>query len=389
MKKLIITLIVLLILPTLTKAYVSLSVSSLTTPTIIEPGDQANLILTISNAGNDYARNVKLTILSHSFITPSTNFYDLQTIGPSGSVQVTVPIKISSGATVGTTALPFTIEYSEGSSTGTIKIQNSVSITITKRAFVEVGNVTYDKQFIQPGDVVKTSIEMQNVGRSKIKDLIVSLSNDSLPFVPLDSGTSIFIGNLNPREKSIATFDLIINIDAKTIAYNLPLNLAYYDESGSLHSDTKYVGLKISGRPDFVVTVEKLENMFAGNTGKITISIANRGTATAQFLTVNFVSDLNFLQKENYIGNLDPDDTGTISSDVILRNNMPGKYFVTLKLFYKDPYNQEFSEDRTLEVEVLKQPVEIPFSYQIILILLVLGVLYWKRNNIIQFFKRK
>jgi hypothetical protein len=388
MKRIAIILVALLILPTLVQAYVSLAVTSSTTPSVIEPDDQANLIMTITNSGNDYARNVKLTIKPHSFITATTNFYDLQTIGPSSSVQIAVPIRVSTSATVGTTALPFTIDYSEGSSTGTITIQNSVSIMITKRALIEVVNVTYDKELIQPGDIIEMDMKLQNVGNGGIKNLVVSIGNINLPFVPINSG-SVFIGNLDPREEANATFDLIINRDAETIAYNVPLNLTYYDEVGILHSDTKYVGLKVSGKPDFVVTVESTTNMFAGNNGEITLSIANRGIATAQFLTVDFISDLNILQKENYIGNLDPDDTGTVSLDVNLRNVRPGEYPVTVELVYKDPYNQEFSESRTLEFEVASQPFQIPFIYQIVILLIILGVLYWKRHSIIGFFKRK
>jgi hypothetical protein len=369
--------------------YVSLSVSGQTIPTTIEPGEKANLILTITNVGNDYARNLKLRIKPHTFITPETNYYEIPTIGPTDSKQVVVPITISPIATEGTTALFFSMEYSEGTSVAIVKLENSVSISITKRTIVQVKSVNYSKELIQPGDTVMMKVELENVGRGRIKDLTVSLRNFTLPFVPADTDTENYLGTLEPNQMKSTSFNLIINRNAKTLAYNVPITLTYYDESGLLHTEQKYVGMKIYGKPSFVVTIEKTEKIYSGGKGEVTVSIANRGTANAELLMVTIDSPLYVMPKEIYVGSLEPDDIETISLDIDATTVNIGRYPLNLKLTYKDPYNQEFSEKKDLELNVRKRPVEIPMNIQIILILIVAGILYWKRGSLARLFRKK
>jgi len=366
--------------------YVSLTITSETTPSIIEPGEKGNLIITITNNGNDYARDVKVRFKSHSFITFSRTSYDLQTIGPSYSTQVVVPITVSSGATEGTTAIFFSIDYREGDASGTVTKEGSVTISITRRPLIEIKNVTYDKEIIQPGDDVLVSVELKNAGRGGLKDLIVSLKNFTLPFVYVNN--EVYLGTLNQDQNKNAEFNLIINNDAETIAYNVPLTLTYYDELGTLHTVLKYFGMKISGRPDFIVNLESEDNMYSGGKGSLTISIANRGTASAEFLTVRFDTGLDVTPKEYYIGDVEPDDYETISLDINLGNVNVGKHILNMDMLYKDTYNQELSESVAVDFSVTQRPIEIPIVYQIILVLVIVIVVYWKKGSIIRLFKK-
>jgi hypothetical protein len=379
----------LILLPNIANAYVSLSSSATTTPASIEPGQNANLILSISNLGTSAAQNVKLKIRPHAFITLSSTIFDLQSIPSGNSIQVVIPIVISEAATEGTTALQFTIDYNDAADpSGTKSQENFATIFITKRTLLEITKVAYDKEMIQPGDTIKMNIELRNAGGGRIKDLSVSIYNATLPFVPIET-SSRFLNNLDAQEMKNASFNIIINKDAKTVAYTVPVTLTYYDESNSLHSDVKYAGLKISGVPEFVISIDKTEKMYAGILGKISISISNRGTAVAQFLTAKFDSGLDVTPKEYYIGNLDPDDSSTVSLEVNLRRISVGKYPLNMSLMYKDPYNKEFSENHVLQFEVSSQPLEVSLTTQLIIAVVILGILYWKRSFVLKLFRRK
>jgi len=390
MKKILIFAILsLLILPNLVTAYVSISISATTTPSTIEPGQTANLILTISNIGTSTAQNAKLTFNPNPYITPANTLLDLQSIPNGNSIQVTVPITVSSAIKEGTTALQFTINYNDAADPSGVKTQqNSVTISVTKRTLLEVNKVVYDEEVIQPGDNVNMNIELKNVGSGVIKDLSVSIYSADIPFVPVEASNR-FLNDLGPGSMKNATFNIIISKDAKTVAYSIPVTLTYYDEFNSLHTDTRYIGLKISGVPEFVVSVEKAENMYAGNSGKLSISISNRGTATAQFLTAKFDSNLDVTPKEYYVGNLDPDDSSTISLDVDLSRMPAGKYPLNMTLMFKDPYNKDFTENHVLSFNITNQPLQISGTTQIIILLIVVGIVYWKRNSIKHLFRRK
>ena len=387
-KSILLFLAILFVLPSVGNAYVSLSVSGTTSPSFVEAGEKVNLILTIANTGTSVARDVKLSVSPTKYVIPGTYQYDLQSIAAGNSIQVTVPLSISSDAQ-GTTAVSLSLDFREGDTSGTVTQQNSITLSITKRTLLEIRSVNYSSEVVSPGDNVMMSIEIVNVGKGRIKDLTVSLGNTSLPFVPIGSDSQKYLANLEPGSKSIATFNLVVNKDAKTIAYNFPVLLSYFDELGNSRSEQRTVGLKVTGVPDFVSNIEKSENLFSGQEGKMTISVSNVGTASASFLTARFDSALDMTPKEIYIGNLDPDDSSSIVANVNLRDKTAGKYNFVVNFVYKDPYNQEFTKAKQMEFSVTQRPIEISSNMQIIIILVVLGVLYFKRNWIKSKLKRK
>lgn len=369
----------------LTKAaYVSLTVSSEVVPSTIESGGSGNLVLTIANGGTEYARNVKLTVKPHSSITFGTSQYSLQTIAPSSSTQVSVPMTISSSASEGSTSIFLSIEYTEGSGSGAITTETSVSLSISKRTLIEVSNVTYDEDIIEQGDVVKMDLEIKNVGSGEIKDLFVEL-NRSQPFVSASGDMEVYVGNVGHGQTKIASFDIIIDSDAETKAYSVPVTLTYYDDAGSLYTEEKYVGMRISGVPNFVVALEDQENMYSGSTGELTISLSNRGTASAAYLLASFDSQYDITPKEYYIGDLEQDDYETITLIMSLAGIKSGKHTLDIGLSYKDPYNQEYTTTESIEFTIASAPPFMLSPIYIIGILFVIGLLVWKRKTVMGF----
>ncbi|MBS3055750.1 MAG: hypothetical protein J4452_04665 [Candidatus Aenigmarchaeota archaeon] len=369
-------------------AYVSLSYSASTVPTTVEPGQSANMLLTITNAGNEVAGNVNLNVKSTAYVSVGTSMFSVGSINAGGATTITVPIQILTISPEGSTSIPITTTYSAGSSSGTSSSDNSVILTITRRPLLQVTDVSYSNPLIQRGDTFRMNISLKNVGKGQVKDLIVSLRNFSLPIVPAGTDTEKFVGNLNPGDSTQVSFDLIVNNNADTITYSIPVTLTFYDESGTLNTNTKYVGLKVVGIPDFVVAIDKQENMYAGTVGKLTLSIANTGTGTAKFLTAYAnSSDGDISPYASYIGNLDPDDSNTVTLDVGPMST--GKHDVTLYLSYKDSYNQDFTKMYPIEFSVGQMPIEIPLAFQILIVAIILAVAYWKRHSLMGIFKRK
>ena len=370
--------------------YASLAVSSQVVPSTIGPGDSGNLILTISNGGTSYARSVKLTVKSHPHITFGGSSYNLGTIAPSGSVQITIPITISSSIEDYSTSASFSLSYKEGDSVSTVTIDTSASISISKRSIVQIESVALDKDIIEPGDIIGLDVYIRNVGQGDLKDMTVEFGNSTLPFISASGDIETYLGDLAKSDLKTAAFSIIINKEAKTVAYRVPITIKYYDESGVSHTDIKYIGLKISGEPDFVVTLEDDSKMYAGRTGELTISIANRGTATANFLTLSFDSNLDITPAEYYVGNLDPDDYETVTLSVVTVGILTGRRSLVIEMAYKDPYNQDMSNSATIDFTVCGAPSEkMPLATKAVLAVALVVIAYWKREYLIKLFKRK
>lgn len=371
-------------------AYVSLTAASQLVPSAIEPGESGSVLLTITNGGTSYARRVKLTVKSHSYISFGQRIYELQTIAPSSSKQVSVPITISSSIPEYTTTIFFDIEYAEGDTTGTNKFETSTSISISKRSLVQIEGVEWSDELIEPGDVVTADVFLKNVGQSSMRDVTVTFGNSTLPFVPSAGDMEIYLGTLGVGETKEANFSIILNNDARTIAYRVPVTITYYDDSGALHTDAKYIGMRVSGEPEFVVTLEEDSKAFSGGKGEITISLANRGTATAGYLTLSFDSDLDITPSEYYVGNLDPDDYETVTLEIDLSEIPSGRRPLDIEMSYKDPYNQEAGDSASLMFMVHAiPPLTIPPTTMVIVVVALAVIVYWKRKFFFGLFRRK
>lgn len=371
-----------------TTTYVSLTVSGQLVPSNIAPGGSGNLILTISNGGTEYARSVKLTVRGHTHITFDQSIYNLGTIAPSDSTQISIPITISPAIKDYTTSVFFYISYTEGDAVGTTTIDTSTSVSISKRSLVQIENVTWDKDIIEPGNVIEFDVYIRNAGQGTLRDMTAEFGNSTLPFVSASGDLEIYLGDLTKSDLKIATFSIIVNKEAKTVAYSVPVTIKYYDESGVLQTDIKYIGVKVSGEPDFVVTVEDDNKMYLGGTGELTISLANRGTSTANFLSLRFDSNLDITPSEYYAGHLDPDDYETLTLSVDLSGISTGKHSLNIEMSYKDPYNQEVSEDASVEFRVRRTPIEISFTTKLIIVVVLIAVIYWKKEFFIEFLKK-
>ncbi len=367
------------LLPVASSLSVSFTFSGSTVPSKIEAGDSGNLLLKITNSGTVYAKNVKLSLKPNPYVTMDKTSFDLQTVDAGKAVELSIPVTVSSGIPQTVTTISFTASYEEGDSTGTRTVEGSVSIQVLKKAIVSIGSVEYSDQVIEPGDSFQLSFNVENNGKSSVKNLMVSLRNLTSFIVPVGSSDS-YVGSISPGSSKKVTFDLSVNNDAKISSYTIPIGLVYYDDDEVKYDETKYIGLKVSGRQEFLVTLDAGGKTFSGDISKVTITIANRGTADARFLSVQAESALPLLQKEVYVGTLESDDFDTVIFDADLTAVQEGEYPITLKLVYEDSYNQQLSESETVSLKVFSMPFDIPMYLQIIIALAVLFALYKARK---------
>jgi hypothetical protein len=366
-------------------SYTSFSISSYTIPSTLEPGEQGNLVITINNVGTLHASNVKLRLLSNPYVELENYAFDLQTIGEGKSFQVVVPIKILSSVKTRTLVISYELEYSEGGSTASKTIYGTIGLTIERRPSLEILNISYDREII-PGSETKLSFIVKNVGKGEARDVTLNLTFTNLPFVPL-GGTRIFLGDIEPMDSKKVEIGLIVNDNAEIKAYSLPLQFSYYTESGEEKTEKETIGIKVSGEPEFVVSIDKAD-LYSDSIGKLAISIANRGVGTAKYLTVKLESDLKITPAEYYIGNLESDDYETADFDVNLFGVKPGTYQIKIKLFYNNPYNEEMNTTKTLSVAV-KEKINISTIYLLaIVIALLFFVLIWKRRILRKYFRK-
>jgi len=382
-----VSIISLLLLASSATAFVSLTFSSVTTPSVIEPGTQGTLLLTISNTGTDFAGSPQLLVGSSPYVSTNTAIFNLPSLNAGGSTTITIPITISANAPTGTLTLPFTISYTTGTATGTVTTNNAATISVTKRTLIQLTDVQYSESVIQPGDNFTMSMTLQNVGSAQIKDLDVSLRNFSVAVVPASTDTEKIITILSPGDSTTINFNLLALPSTAAAAYSIPVSLTYYDDQGNLHTDTKFAGMKISGVPDFVVSLENT-NVFAGQTNTLSVDVANVGTGSAKFVTLYADPNQGLTPQVSYIGSLDPDSSSTVSLNINTQIK-PGPQSFTLTVQYKDIYNQPYQETKTLQFNSINVPLQISNNVIIVAVVVIVALLYWKRHFVKNLLKKK
>jgi hypothetical protein len=189
--------------------------------------------------------------------------------------------------------------------------------------------------------------------------------------VPTSSG-EILIENLGAYQRKNVEFPLIFDPDASIGIESIVVKMMYYDETKSTsYSETAKIGLRVTGEADFVTSVDAGTNFFLGSVGEAEITISNKGSGSAEFVTIKATSD--YGSKEFYIGSLDSDDSETIDLPQDLRS-VSGRYPITLEISYEDKYQNSYSVVKVVEAV----PGNAPMDYTIIIVVIVAGVIgYW------------
>jgi hypothetical protein len=302
------SLIFILFLATLAEAStVSLSVSWQISSQVLHPDSEATISMTFTNAGSTDMTNVVITATSGPYLKiTSGRKIELGAIRTTTSQQGTISIKVDSNATSMTSYILLEIDYY----TGTSSYEKSlyIPIVIKREPIIEINNINYSEN-AEPGRTILLSFSIRNSGEGAAKDLKITLEQSDIFVTPSSSG-EVVISDLEPLESKEVTIPIIINPDVSIGVYSIPVKITYYDETRSAnYSETKNIGLTVSGEAEFVITASN-ENLYSNMVSDLEISIANSGTSSAQYLTATVTSD--YGSEEIYIGTLDPDDYETI-----------------------------------------------------------------------------
>jgi len=369
MKKIILIILFLLLVGIAEAVNISLTVSWQLSSSTVRPGGDLIIYLTVTNPGLDLS-GVVLTATAGPYIKlTSGNKIELGDMPATTSQQSSISIKANQDAEASISYVYLEAKYYYSNSK--YKKTFYIPITIKKDPILEIVNVKFNDT-VEPGKTFLLSFDISNKGDSTARDIKVKLNKTTL-FTTLGSTGEIIINEIGPSKYQSLDFLITINPDADIGIETIPINLSYYDNTkANSYTETKKIGLKISGDVDFIVTIDSYNNFYYGRVGEVSIYIANRGLASAEFIQV--ITNSDFGSKEFYIGSLDSDDSETID---LLQDltKASGKYPIHLTLHYKDIYDNEYSFEKTIEVIPTNAPLD---STTILIVAVVLIVIvYW------------
>ena len=374
MKKTIILLSFLLLVGVAEAANISLTITWQASSSVVRPGGDMTLYLTLTNPGLDLNGVVVTATPGPHLKMTSGNKIELGDMPALTSQQSSISVNVdeSAGSTISYVLIEARYYYANSEYKRTIYIP----VTIRRDPVLEITNVVFNDT-AEPGKTIKLSFEVYNRGDAAARDLVVKLNRSDLFIIPSSSGESI-VSELDPSEYANLEFLMTIDPEADIGIENVPVILSYYDDTKvNNYTEIKNIGLEISGYADFIVFVDSYNNFYYGRTGNVVIDIVNKGSAPANYISVEAESD--FGSNGFYIGNLDPDDSETIELSQDLAG-ASGKYPVSVTLNYRDKFGNIYSFEKDIEVTPSSAPLDFTLLI-VIAVVLVIGYWLFKRRK--------
>lgn len=362
----------------------SITITSQVLDSSVRPGGETTVFLTLTNPSvTASVTSVRLYISPGPYVTPSVSYAEIGGLDASASQQTSLTLKINSTAPSTTSYITATVTYY----TDSIQRETTVNIPIAIKRIpiLQLEKVAYTPNTIEPGNTVTLSIDLKNDGDGSAKDVKVSLNQTAKMFI-VKGSPETFIDEISPKSSATISFILTMDPSVSIGTYSIPLSLSYSDEiKTSNYSSTKYIGLTITGKYNFVSALDSQDIIGPGKTGTITVKLANAGTQDAQFSTLTVIGSDYFesiTPSVAYIGKISSDDYDTEKFTVkAIGSANPGNYPIQFQLDYKDSYGKSYNETfetnvRISSKEELPKASFPPFLILVLIIIIALAVFF-------------
>lgn len=268
-------------------------------------------------------------------------------------------------------------------------------------AIIAVDRVLTEPSVAAPGSKAKLTIALRNYATSLLKDIKVTLdlgkSGDEItPFSPLGSTNEKVISYIEPQSTKQMEFELLVDPDAASKSYKIPMSIRYSDALNKNYSKSNIVSVIVGAEPDVSIGIDSTTIYSAGSAGEITIKIVNKGLPDMKFVNMKLAKDNKYRiisPTEVYIGNIDSDDYETADFKLYVERTSEKKITLPLTVEYKDANNKDYKNFVNLELP-LYSPSEAKklelvqgngkFSWVLLIILTVAGFFgyrMWKKRR--------
>ncbi|MAE42168.1 hypothetical protein CMO93_00220 [Candidatus Woesearchaeota archaeon] len=320
-------------------------------PDPAEPGKYVDVRFKFDNNGSGEARNVIVELMPEYPFSLDTGVSATRNIGTiqsrqRGDVGVIVKyrLRVDENAVEGENELK--IKYKIEGYTWIQPEEFMVDVQ-THDAILSVDAVTTDKKTLEPGSSNNVKIKLSNKADSVLKDVKVRLELDSTHFVPLGSTNEKSIYQIPARDDYEFNFKLLVNPEAGSGVYQVPLKIAYSDELGKGYFKNGTIGLIIGAKPDLSITLDTTDIFEPKKAGEVVVKVVNKGVTDIKFMNIRLMpgDDYRILSnEEEYLGNIDSDDYETAEFDIFVEKNKEKKAVLPVVIEYKDANNNDYKE---------------------------------------------
>lgn len=325
-------------------------------PSPVQAGQYFDANFKIKNIGAVNADNIRIIFVDkYPFSLKGSKTVEIKRLEPGIGTTFSFTIKAHEDALDGTKTIYLAYEYDQYKKSITAKFDVEVG---APSKIIGIDMFETEPKRIPPGSEAKVKLRIKNFADFIMSDLKIEL-NISEPFTPLYGTNERRIKSLTPEEYAELEYNLIVDPEADPKPYSVALTITYYDSLGTKYERDDYIGLVIDTKPDYIVNVEESDVMKLNKKGTVTLSVSNVGTSDIRYLALEIMKSEDYevlFSNKAYIGNLEPDDYETEDFTLFIKRNCwfmcPKAIPLKLLLKYKDNYNQEHEDEKTIDLRV-------------------------------------
>jgi len=228
-----------------------------------------------------------------------------------------------------------------------------------------ISDVSSSPSEVEPGEKVRLRLTIENELNDDVENIVISLDLTNLPFAPYQSSNEQTIEEIDNEDEEDVEFQLIIDSDAKSGSYKIPVKMSYYIESEDKEKESEgIISLIVNAKPEIKVSLDTEDVLIKGQKNEVEIKIINSGLGDAKFLNIkiNEVSGIKIISIDNiYIGDIDRDDFDVAKFSILINKDAPTAINLPVTIQYKDSRNKEIIETKNIALRTYttKQAVEL------------------------------
>lgn len=344
-------------------------------PDPAQPGRYVDVRFRVQNIGSNIAEGAKFRIVeSYPFTIYDPDKTEVK-IGDIEARQIGQDayilywrLKVDENALEGDNLLRLQYSLNDGADWVTVG-----PYTLRVRAVNPVLSITdieSTPETVSPGEQISLNMDVKNLANAAIKDVTIKLgifqrvtlatgvSDFELPFSPVGSTNEKFVKSIDAGETEEFEFDLVVDPDAESKVYKLPITLEYSDNLATNYSKELIVAIVVNEEADIAITLDDSEVHVGGDTGGVDVKFVNKGNSDLKFFFVELeeTSEFKVLSaKEVYLGQIDSDDYQTANFDIKVDSGHSGDLELPIKYEYRDAMNNKVSLNKKVIVPMYSE----------------------------------
>lgn len=217
-----------------------LTIQNVEFPDKVVAGTQRTMNFTLENTANAYFRNIELSLnpgQQTPIVTSGTSGKRVSQIAPGETKTVSFDLNVGQSAENGVYSIPLGLKY-ENEAGATIQKQESTGVVVGGEPNIELG--TNDDGRIDAGSTGTVTLRFVNRGEGTAK--FVKIEAQESENYEILSGSSIYLGDMNPDDYQTAELELYANQSADEAS--VPVEITY-QENGEEKTLTQEASLNV------------------------------------------------------------------------------------------------------------------------------------------------